>query len=255
VGGGSSSVLKTNAKTPANLAGTVTNANQWITVTWDLETEVPAAQAAQWPALLSIQTRFAVNANQVVGFQFRNPMLRLKATGRNLAVSGLKIFVNDEEQNLITTFLGFRTVVAVTTDFPLVPGTSAGIGWRPDSVATDQVAIEIQNIEFTTDSATVHNPGGGNPGNGLPLPTSITYAQLTSTDPDLGIFRNECFMCHSGANPSASLNLSDAAQTRLQSNLDLIRLRAVTQGNMPMRGLSQRQKDILNLWLNTGAPL
>jgi hypothetical protein len=255
-GAAGSSILKVSAKVPPGLAATVTDLNRWIPVSWDLETEVPAAQMQQWPAVLSIETRFAVNAGTVIGFEFRNPTLRLKATGRNIEVAGLKILVNDELQNLITTFLGFRTVVAVTTNFPLAQGTSAGLGWRPGSLETDNISLEIQRIAFSTEPGTVHNPGGGTIGGPAPLPTRVTFEQLISNDPDLGVFRAECMACHGATAPSAGLNLGDYAQASLQSSQDVIRLRAITQGNMPPppRALTQRQKDIINIWLTGGAP-
>lgn len=244
-GGGNavSFVVKTTSRTvPANLGRTT-----FVRMEWDLET----ASASKVPLVAGIEIRQAALNNMTIGYEFRNPTLRLKNTSSgNYNARSLNIFVNDQLQSDVTTYVNVDMVVGATTDLNLSPGTANAFNARTVA-ATDTIALEFANLGSTSGAA---NPGT----NPTPVPGTnptpvgaVTFTQLNANG---GIFRNSCNSCHNANNARGSLDMTVYANARLAAQN--IRSRVNNPNNpMPTGGLlPQNQIDQINAWVDSGAP-
>lgn len=250
-----SQTIRTNATT--GLTENSTGNNAWKSIEWDIEAEVPMAARGEFKAFLKAEARFAVQSGQVIGFEIRNPSMRLKSVGagdRNLEVNGLNLFLDNQFQFNVTTFTSVSKVVAATTDVPLAPGSAYAMAWFPEARNNTAVSFEISNIIHTSATGDGGTGGPGGPGNGA----QVRYNDLISTDPQLGIFRNVCFACHNqGANSPAGLDLANYNTARGRITQILERINSNDPNfRMPRGGqpLSQAQKDVIANWANGGTP-
>ncbi len=238
------------------LVENVTGNNAWKPVEWDIEADVPVASRGQFQALLKAEARFAVSSGEVVGFEVRNPTMRLKnaSTGNNhIRVDGMNLFLDDQLQFNVTTYTGVSKVVDKTTEVQIAAGSAYAMAWFPEAVSTTSLAFEFSSIQITSEVDNSSGPGG--PGNGG---TIIRYNDLISTDPEKGIFRNICFACHNqGPASPAGLDLADYTIARGKIAQILNRINSNDPSfRMPLGGtpLTQAQKDIIANWSNNQTP-
>lgn len=252
-GGAGGSKLRANAKKVTGIEMTMTNQAQWKSIEWDLDTEVPMEMQGQFGAFLKIEARLALQSGSVVGFEFRNPMMRLKSTGKNIQVSGMSIYLNNTFQPNVTTYAGLTMVVDKTTDVALAPGASIALDWFPGADKETMVALEFSNIQLT-DQSGIGTGGGTGSGGTTPNGSPVTFAQLISTDVNLGIFKRSCMGCHSGGNLGGGLDLSD--YNAAKANASGIQSRMNNAANpMPKSGLlPQADRDVVSRWINAGSP-
>lgn len=249
--GEAGSKLRVNAKTVAAIEMTVTNQAQWKFVEWDLDVDVPTNMQGRYAAFLRIEARLALQSGNVVGFEFRNPTMRLKGSGQNIQVNGMNIYLNEAFQSNVTTYSGMSMIVDKMTAVALAPGASISLDWFPDANKDTTVALEFSSIQHTNQSGV--STGGGT-GGANPVGSPVTFAQLISTDTNLGIFRRSCFACHSGGNLGGGLDLSD--YNAAKANASGIQARMNNAANpMPKSGLlPQADRDVVSRWVNGGSP-
>lgn len=242
--------LKLNSKTIAGIAETQANPSRWKTVEWDIENEVRENQVGQFAAFLKIEARFALKQGAIIGIEFRNPTIRLKATGKNLAINSLAIYLDGKLQSDVTTYLDVATIITVATDTLLVTNGSNALAYYPAATENTKVALKISGIQFVNSPVAIEIPSRS----GQPPVLPVTFAQLISTDPELGIFRTNCIGCHSGANASAGLDLSNYVTAKDRASSIIARMNDAARP-MPQSGLlSSAQRGVVSRWINSGTP-
>lgn len=224
--------------------------NPWVAMTWDLESEMSdSADVGKYRMIASIEIRAA---NTPTRYEFRNPTLRLKtATGTYYLVHSLLLSINNAIVNDITTYKLAKPTIFTTTAAPISPGSSTAIGMVMATTVADTFALSFGSITPTTELPTPDPTPNPTP---LPLPTSVTHAQLVSTTVNIGVFRNACLRCHSGANISAGLDLSSATASAAQAALIVQRMNDAAAPMPPAGQLSARDRDIVRIWQMNGAP-
>ena len=239
--GGAFVVRATGKQVPAGLG--VTN---FVRMEWDLET----ASSSKVPLVAGIEIRLGAVGGVTRGYEYRNPTLRLKtAAAGNYRARALNIYVNDQMQTEVTTYSNIDATISAITDLNLSLGTANAFNTRTIA-ATDMVALEFQSLGSTTGAA---NPGtaptpvpGGGGATG-----AMTFTQLTAAG---GLFRNQCVACHSAANARGGLDITNYAMAKAAAQS--IRFRVNNAANpMPTGGLLlTEQRDVINSWVDRGAP-
>lgn len=247
--GGQGVRLKLFEKVIPGIADTQMNRNAWKPVEWDLETEVSQQQVGKFPVILKIEARYAMQSGAVVGLEFRNPTVRLKTAGKTLQLVGLNFYLDGDLQSDVTTYQGIVAQTNSTTETPFVGNAANAFAYYPEVAADTKVAIEIPAIQYGEITQPV-DPGAPPP----PFGEAVTYTQLTSTDPAVGILRANCFGCHSGLSASAGLDLSSYAVARDRATAILSRMNDSARP-MPTSGLlPPAQRDLISRWINAGSP-
>jgi len=207
----------------------------WKKISWDTEVEVSPADQGKYAMLFSIEVRAYVSGGAVQGYEFRNPMLRLKSASSAMkTVRGVDIYVNGLLRSDITTYLNAEGNITSVSDLNLAPLSANAFAYKPDAKDSDSVAIAFKSI----------TPYSGSP-------TRVTYTQLASAG---GVFNNSCIGCHGAVNPRAGLNLTNFAQAQAKANTILSRMKN-TSNPMPTGGiLPQSQIDMVQNWINSGTP-
>lgn len=233
--GNSFSVKSTNKQVSEKLATT------FMRMEWDLETQ----GNRKVPLIAGIEIRRSVIGGVTKGYEFRNPTLRLKnTTSDSYQARALNIYINNILQSEVTTYANIDQIISAMTDVNLSAGAANAFAAMPPAT-TDMIAIEWQRLTSTTGAP---NPGG----NTNPAPIgAVTYAQLATNG---GLFATYCFSCHKGSNASSSLDLTVYNSAKL-ATLN-IKSRVNNASNpMPIGGLLQQaQRDIINAWVDQGAP-
>ncbi|HEY8269444.1 MAG TPA: cytochrome c [Pseudobdellovibrionaceae bacterium] len=230
-GGGSlQSVVKTIDKTVAATLSTT-----FVRIEWDLETE----SNVKIPLIAGIDIRKAVLNKLTEGYEFRNPTLRLKRANAGTYQSrALNLYINGQLQTEVTTYSNIDLSVSSTMDVNLAPGYANGYAVLTPA-NSDVIALEFSSLKSASNAPP---PSMG---------TTVKYSQLTAAG---GIFANSCVGCHNATNLGGALDLTNyiAAKTARA----IIRSRINNAMNpMPIGGLlPQAQRDIINAWVDQGAP-
>lgn len=240
---GSLVVRTTSKPVAANLATT------YVRMEWDLETD----SNGKVPLVAGIDIRRSVIGGVTYGYEFRNPTLRLKnTTSGNYAARALNLYINQELQSQTTTYSNIDTIINSTTNINLSPGSAAALAARTPAT-TDVIGLEFSSLGSTTG---VPNPGGAPTPTPTPASTpapvpALTYTQLVAAG---GVFANNCVNCHRAGNALGGLDLTSYNAAKLAA--DNIRFRVNNANNpMPTGGLlPQSQRDIINSWVDRGAP-
>lgn len=245
---GSGSGLKLKPKNFPQLDTTRNNQNAWQTVEWDLETESEDAEIA---ALFKVEARLQMRSGEVAGIDFRNPSMKLKDGAPSIKVSGLKLFLDSVEQEDFTAYIGLSKVIESATDSLLIDQNAIAPVFFPEASSATLVSFEFTRIAETTETET---PPPAEIPKDPPAGTPVTFTQLTSTDPVLGVFRAQCFSCHSGATIRGNLDLSNYQDAAARSG-EIVRRMFSTATPMPPTGvLPQDVRDIVLRWTNNGTP-
>lgn len=232
--------------------------NPWVRMDWDLENEMAlGADRGKYLLNFSIEIRVAMMAGQRRGYEYRNPMVRLKANATvPYRISKILFSINQSTMYDVTTYSQMSALVLSMTDFNIAPNAGLVLAVRPSVAATDSFAIAFGKIQTESAIPIGGDPGGGGTTGGptpLPLPTSVTHTQLTSTDVNLNVFRRVCMNCHSGANPPRGLDISNFNLANMRAALIVERMND-TNNPMPPSGLlSDRDRDLVRIWQTGGA--
>lgn len=250
---GSAQSLKLVSKVIPNITNTIAKNGTFVSVQWDVSTEDAAAsQNGQFNAIFTVDVRYSLQSGVPVGLEFKNPRMHLKATGTAITLDGLNLYLDGVYQDRVTTWLSLSGVsVGSTTDVSLAPGTANALAYYPQVSAGTMVSFEFENIGLvgaTTTTTTTTMPAGGGSG------TAVTFTQLISTDPTLGVLKNSCLSCHSGPTPASGVDLSN--YTVAVSKASDIQSRMNNAGSpMPPSGLvPQAERDVVNRWISGGTP-
>lgn len=216
----------------------------FATMEWDLETQ----SSSKVPLIAKIEVRKALLGGNIIGYEFRNPTLRLKDNAKTpYLLQGMNLYINDKKQTGITTYSHIEATINTKADIHFALGlASATIVMTPGS--DDVIALEFSALKATTGPivpAPTPTP--------TPSPTPIgvvTYSSLLSQG---GVIMSRCNLCHSGdTNSPMDLFHYESAKALAPK----IKIRINDPNNpMPPKGLlPQNERDILNAWVDQGAP-
>lgn len=250
--GGSTTVVTTNK---VNAGIYTVAAGTYQRIEWNLNSDVNSALAGKIPVSVGIDIRRAIANGQTVGYEFRNPTARLNSGTTTYQLQGMHVVLNNVVLNDVTTYSFLNFTVATTTNTIMQSGA---LGLIVTPIAnTDTFALQFDKIADA--SGQVIAPPGPTPAptptpTPNPVPTSVTFTQLNSTDPTLGIFKSSCVGCHNATNKQGSLDLTNYAEARLVASTILQRMTNAANP-MPRSGLlSSQAQQIVGVWVANGAP-
>ena len=253
--GGTSYVVTAAKNTPAIYNGTAAANGPYTHVEWDLNSDVAASLAGKIPATVGIDIRRAVMAGSVVGYEFRNPTVRLNsAAAVPVQLVGLRLVLNDIVLNDMTTFSLLDFTGDTTTNTIMMSG---GAGLAAVTVAnadTFGLRFDMVNVGGASVGGPAPAPTPAPTPTPTPVPTAVSFTQLQSTDAVLGVFRRSCNGCHNAGNMSGGFNITDYASAKGLAST--INARMNNAGNpMPPSGmLGTMDRAVVNVWVTTGTP-
>lgn len=230
--------------------------NPWVQMTWDLENEMArGADRGKYLMVFSIEVRVAIMNGSFRGYEFRNPLVRLKPNATiPYRISKVLVSVNQNILYDVTTYSQMSAQILSMTDFNIAPNAGLALSVQAPVLATDSFALAFGMIK--TEAGTI---GGGTDGGGTtgdpdppPLPTAVTHTQLISTDIDVGVFRRACIGCHSGANPPQGLDLTNYNLAFDRRALIVERTNDANNPMPPSGLLSDRDRSIIQIWQTGG---
>lgn len=247
--------IRTIPKAIPNIEDTRANRNNWKTVTWDIESEVTSGDAGRFKLSYKIETRYAMTGNTVIGLEFRNPAMRLKVAGSPILVAGLEVYLDGAMAADVTSYSTLNATISTTTDVALAPGAAVAFAYNTATTSTTQIAFQLRNIRIDGGPGSTGGATGGATGSTSGgLPATMSFTELTSTNANLNVFRASCFSCHSSGSPAGGLDMTNYTQARAAATD--IRNRMNNAGNpMPPSGiLPANRRDLVDVWVSTGAP-
>lgn len=228
----------------------------WRNVEWDLEIDMPTG-AQTYPMSLSLDVRSSFINGRAQGLEFRNPSARIKSTAQTFLIEGLQIIVNDELLSQVSTYYYLVGKADSLTFVNLAPLSAHAFYFKPNLVLPLNLSVKILGLSATgpyqaPPSTTMAPTTTTVPA--APLPSRITFAELTGSDPNLNVFGSSCVNCHRAGNMLGSLDITNFDQAFAKADLILARMKG-TGGFMPPSGsLQQRRIDLVNLWITSGKP-
>lgn len=256
---GSLEVVTTAKSIPTTIT-TVTDPNAapgtaaWTTLSWNLDQDMKkTTMNGKIKANFSFQIRRVDQAGDLNDYyQVRNPTVQITAPAEgNPAVVPTFTFqrvMTVVNSALNTNFTAWRELNAATnstTGQNLTPGAGYfNLYIKP----SDQVALAFEAI--LKGGQPIVDPGGGG---GVTLP-NITYADLMNGSGPYGVFASRCISCHGGNRSDGGFRIDN--YTSAFNNRMTIINRVQSSGNPMPPGafMSQGNRDIVQKWIDIGAP-
>lgn len=237
--------------TIATASGTV-----WKTLTWTLDTETIPLRG-DLPVQISVEIQTALINGATVGYALRNPKGNVTSGQSKYRIKGFYILFNDDLFEDATTYRNMNAVVCPGAPVNLALSGNSQLMVIDKNQADDRFALEFTSIEtltpeesqtavcgFTVEEAPTEPVA----------PANVTFTQLVSTDPKLGIFKSNCFSCHQGGTASGGLDLSSYGAAKAAAATILRRVNDSTNP-MPTSGLMDPySRSVVESWVNAGMP-
>ena len=242
----------TTSITNAEIVNKKADAAFWGTLTWNFTTNMASA-STKWPLQLSVETQVATVSGNMVGYAIRNPVIKITSGTAKYRVKGLFFYLNDKLIDSATTFRNINAVVCPGTELKLAPTGNAQLIVASTQKTTDKFAVQFTSIEKAASTDTC---GTGSSDSTVvdTTPATVSFAQLTSSDATLGVFKAQCYSCHTGASARAGLDLSNYDQAKAKAAKILTRINDAASP-MPTTGLmSSSARSIVEKWVTTGTP-
>ncbi|MFM6927519.1 MAG: hypothetical protein ACKOX6_03605 [Bdellovibrio sp.] len=252
---GASAVDKSVVTSSITNAAIVNNkgiASYWGALSWNFTTNMPAT-STKWPLQLSVESQVAIVNKSAVGYAIRNPVIKITSGTAKYRVKGLFFYLNDKMVDSATTFRNINAVICPNVDLNLAAVGNAQLLVAATQKTTDNFAVQFTSIEQAESTA----PCGTAVTDTVPVdttPATVSFTQLTSSDATLGVFKNQCYSCHSGTRISAGLDLSNYDQAKAKAAKIISRIND-SGSPMPTTGLmSSSARSIVEKWVSTGTP-
>ncbi|MES3037787.1 MAG: hypothetical protein V4736_07765 [Bdellovibrionota bacterium] len=261
----------TKQMTDPKIVANASNQSLWVKLIWDMDLN-PNPVALRIPLIVTIEARVAVIGGIQRGYEFRNPTAKLKS-GAPVVIDGISVIMNGYYQTDMTVYEKINFLVNSTTEMNMAPGYAYGLVVLPPS-ATDKISLMFDGVYDSRGKSLGVEAAPAEPSTPpptfpptttttMPAPTTTTttmpvvfttFAELISTDPAKGVFKNSCLGCHSGPTPRAGLDLSNYTQAK--ANAAEIVSRTMNPDNpMPPTGLLPPDKQtVIQNWVKSGAP-
>lgn len=181
------------------------------------------------------------------------PVFKFKTDPKNLAwqFKGLSIYINGSKRSDATVYNILNARICGRESIGVMTSNNSQILVFNKLNTSDKITLKFDEalptdatkITCTRDSQTVD----------LPLPTAITWTELTKAGVN-GVFFRNCLGCHNAINASAGLDLSTWENAKARSSIIISR---IDDANNPMpRGgmMDDRSRKLVKLWINKGTP-
>lgn len=226
----------------------------WQTLEWKVDDlSAPSKRGAVLRAFFRIQVRAYMAAGAVAGLQLRRPTLTLHSGQTDVKVKSLKVYIDDEPNDLISAYNYLGTVVAGTVEVNLEAGGSTP--QLPGTFDTNtRFAVKIEGVSDVDDYVPVE-PGTPEPVDpGLGLPARVSFADLVATSGNENVFQRACLSCHNSGRPSGSLDLTNYEAARASAQNIRARMNDGVRPMPPAGILDQRSRGVVDVWVNVGTP-
>jgi mono/diheme cytochrome c family protein len=239
------------------LANTANNTNSWVSIQWDLETEVLGGNTAKFAAYLKVEARLNKDGGAVDGIMFRNPSMRLKSGSENIEVSGIMIALDGQIQKQVTTFSGVSKIVAGTSDNSLVGNSGAAYAVYANISDATKISLQIDEIAHTLLQPDASNGPQVGPITAfdipdIPIPTGgVTFTQLITSNSVYRVFDRSCAGCHNSGGVFDIKNYDVAVS---KASLIIQRMNSATNPMPPSGLLKLNDRDLVKSWVNAGTP-
>ncbi len=139
--------FKTTGKTNSLIYTTSpTDAAVWPLLTWDLEVDMSATKLqGKIPVVITLETRRMMMSGSVVGYEFRNPKARLKASGAAIELQGIGLMINDVDISDFTIYQFIDVSISSTTAVNIAPNSGNGFSVRTIQT-TDLIGLSFKGI-------------------------------------------------------------------------------------------------------------
>ncbi|UOF02059.1 hypothetical protein [Bdellovibrio reynosensis] len=244
----------TGYKTNAAILENKANAAYWGALSWNMSTaaDMPT-NAAKFPLSIKIEAQVAMVSGNQVGYAVRNPIMSLTTGTQKYRVKGLFFYVNDKLLDSATVYRNIDAVICAGTPVNLAPVGNAQLLVLSSIKATDKFALQFSSIEKVDATAKC----GTTSTETVPVdntPATVSFTQLVSNDPKLGVFKSQCLSCHTGAGARAGLDLTNYNAAKAKASVILTRINDAGSP-MPTNGLmSSAMRAVVEKWVSTGAP-
>lgn len=248
------SVLTIGKSQPSIFTTSPGDNNNWPEINWDLTRDLSEDSIdTPFPLELSLQIRRAQYNGSVVGYEFKNLRGRLLIAGDSYKIDGIHVYLNGRRLQELTTFDLISTYINQTTLQALAPNGAFGLAVLQNAiVSSDIFGLEIDSIMSGTAANNGNNTNNNN-NNQTPLPTRVTHTQLVN-DNTIGIFRQSCNNCHNNNNAAGGLNLLNYTQSAQAASQIRARMNDANNPMPPSGILSDRARQIVDIWINMGTP-
>ncbi len=243
-----------NAKAIAGVNQTIANQNNWRTVTWDLETEVPSSYRGQFAAIFTVEARYSLYSGAAVGFEFRNPRMRLKtASTPAIQVNAINLRIDYNLIPNVTTYTGVSALISTTAATDVAPGASTALAIANvnDNSLISFVFTNLQSGVSTTTTTTTTLAGTTTT---LPGAVVAKLSDLLGTNPNLNVFAQSCVGCHNANNAAGGFNITNSTQAISKASQIIARMTNAAQPMTTSVLLNSARVQIVQNWVNAGAP-
>lgn len=233
------------------------DASYWGSLAWNMNTAADmTANSVKYPLNVSIEVQVAKVSGNEVGYAVRNPTMSMASGTAKYRVKSLFFYLNGKLLDSATVYRNINAVICAGTPLNLAPVGNAQLivlATGQTVKATDKFSVQFSSIEKVDPSTTC---GTGSTGPTLPddTPAKVTFTQLVSNDAKLGVFKSQCFTCHTGSGAQAGLDLSNYTQAKNSAAKILTRINDAGSP-MPRSGLmSSQMRAIVEKWVTIGTP-
>jgi len=256
--GGTTEVITTPKSQPTIYTTSPANNVAWPRITFDLDVDVERVDLRdKVHMIVSLEVRrYQANGN-VLGYEFRNPRAQIKTvsgTSPIYRLRGLSVILNGGLLNTMTAYSALNFVASTTTEVNMAPNLGYGVAIPPEVKDSDVFALKFAAIE-DADGAAVggEGPGGGGNTGGSNIPTLITFRNLQSNDPVLGVFSRQCNSCHNATLMRGGFNISDYNSARALASTIQSRMNNFANPMPPSGVLGLQDRTVVDNWISSGA--
>jgi mono/diheme cytochrome c family protein len=233
------------AKPIPGIDATINAPDKFITLEWDLDSEVLNSQKNLYHMIFKIDVRYAIYNSAPVGFEFHNPSLRLKTAGSEARqITGLHLNLDGYIQNGLTTYQDASVPVASTSDTALFPNAADAIIAYAGSSSTTLVGFNFDSVQRGSNI-------GLQPGS---TPPPITFSLLNSNSAIYSVFTNNCVSCHNSGSANGNLDITNYQSVAGKASLIQSRMSSNTKPMPPSGIILQTQRDLIFNWISKNMP-
>ncbi len=242
--------LSFNSKTIPGIETTLNAPDKFISVEWDLDSEVPTSQKNLYHMIFKIDVRYAVSNSTPIGFEFRNPNLRLKSSGGDAKqIVGVHLNLDGHIQNSVTTYQDTSVPITNTSETAMFPNAAdAVIAYAGTS---NQTLIGFNFDRILSGNSSVDPNLSGQP---TSTPPPITFSLLNSSSAMYSVFTNNCVNCHNSGNAAGGLDITNYQSVSGQATRIQSRMSNVNSPMPPSGVISQAQRDLISNWMSKAMP-
>jgi mono/diheme cytochrome c family protein len=226
----------------------------WTIVTWDLYSQaLKPPQQNIVAAQFRIEMRNFLKNGSVVGYEFRNPHIRLTGL-QPYQFESLYFLINNTKARDLTMYAQIKKTISVPDEWmSLIDYASNGF-IVTDVIPNSEISIEFSKIQIASGGS----DSGGSNGDGSsssppsPLP-NVTLVELLSMNPSVNVFQASCVSCHRASNARGGLDITDPAEARQYANTILSRMKNSSRPMPPSGLLPADRVRIVEGWVANGA--